>query len=225
MSRLVIKFPTRNRPERFMNTFTKYVEYLSGKHDVFFIVTMDEDDETMNTPEIRKFFEQFDVPIEYHYGHSKTKIEAVNANMEHADGDVLLLASDDMVPQVKNYDDIIFGVFAHSFPDFDGAVKFWDGLRAKTDSLMTLCVMGFPLYRKFGYIYYPGYKSVYADNEQTVACGRMGKLAISPDCIVKHIWRPEYDELHSRNESKEMYAHDRMIFHEREKHNFDIESM
>lgn len=50
MSRLVVKFPTRNRPDKFKSVFTRYLTFLSGRNDVRFIITMDEDDPTMNNP-------------------------------------------------------------------------------------------------------------------------------------------------------------------------------
>lgn len=228
MSKLVIKFPTRNRPDKFKNVFEKYISLLSKSHDVEFIVTMDDNDPTMNNESIKNWFEEKkkNTKIQYFYGHSKSKIEACNANMENADGDVLLLASDDMVPVMTGYDDIIFQSFNGVFPDFDGAIKFWDGLRPKEDMLMTLTVMGFPLYRKFGYIYHPAYKSLYCDNEQTQVCVSLGKFAISPLCIIKHDWTPQpFDELHARNENSQMYEIDGKTFAERKAKNFDMEIM
>lgn len=225
MSKLVIKFPTRNRPEKFKAVFQKYIDMISGKHEVEFRVTMDSDDSTMNNPEMIKWFDEKANKnnIKYFYGNSKTKIEACNANMEDAQGDVLLLASDDMVPQVQNYDEVIFDTFQKTFPNFDGAIKFWDGLRPKEDMLMTLTVMGFPLYKKFGYIYHPSYKSLYCDNEQTQVCFMLRKLAISHTCIIKHVWTPQpFDQLHARNENSDMYSIDGKTFQERLARNFDL---
>ena len=228
MSKLVIKFPTRNRPEKFKNVFQKYIDFLSKNHEVEFIVTMDDNDQTMNNEEIRSWFEEKKKQnnIKYFYGNSKTKIEACNANMDGVEGDVLLLASDDMVPIMKNYDDVIFAAFRDIFPNFDGAIKFWDGLRPKEDALMTLTVMGFPLYKKFGYIYHPAYKSLYCDNEQTQVCIMLRKFATSPICIIKHDWTPQpFDELHARNENREMYEIDGKVFAERKAKNFDLEEI
>ena len=135
MSRLVIKFPTRNRPEKFKTVFTRYMTFLSGRHDVRFVVSMDADDATMNNDAMREWFEtrKRNADIKYCYGNSKTKIQACNADMEGEDGDVLLLASDDMNPQQMSYDEVIFKCFEQAFPDFSGAIKFWDGLRPKED--------------------------------------------------------------------------------------------
>jgi hypothetical protein len=184
---------------------------LSGKHDVRFVVTMDEDDSTMNTEEIKEWLNSLPVNIKYNYGHSKTKIQAVNADLDGEEADVLLLASDDMIPQIKNYDDIIFQGFEQVFPDFDGAIKFNDGLR--NDDLMTLCVMGWSLYKQFGYIYHPEYTSLYADTEQTLVLKKMGKFAISDVCLIQHQWTPApWDDLHARNENSEMYQKDKEVF-------------
>jgi hypothetical protein len=85
--------------------------------------------------------------------------------------------------------------------------------------------MGFPLYKQFGYIYNPEYKSVYCDDEQTQVCHRLGKLAISPMCIVRHEWSQKYDELHDRNENKEMYEVDSKTYEARKAREFDMEVM
>ncbi|MGA1306623.1 MAG: hypothetical protein ACO30M_01840 [Candidatus Kapaibacteriota bacterium] len=92
--------------------------------------------------------------------------------------------------------------------------------------MMTLTVMGFPLYRKFGYIYNPEYKSLYCDNEQTEVCAALGKLAQSTLCIVRHEWTHEaFDTLHARNENREMYEIDSKTYEARKAKNFDMETM
>ena len=228
MSRLIVKFPTRNRPEKFKTVFSRYLTFLSGRHDVRFILTMDEDDPTMNNPEMHHWIaaRAQNAQIECFYGNSKSKIEACNANLEGVDGDVLLLASDDMVPVQMGYDEVIFKVFTYSYPNFDGAIKFWDGLRPKEDPLMTLTVMGFPLYKQFGYIYNPEYKSLYCDNEQTQVCTLLNKLRRCDLCIIQHHWTSEpFDTLHARNENTEMYGVDGETFKRRGANKFDMEKM
>ena len=107
MSKLLIKFPTRSRPEKFKKVLQKHIDYLSEKHDVRFVITMDEDDDTMNTDEMRKWLDDLDVDLKYNYGQSKNKIEACNADMEGESADVMLLTSDDMIPCLEGYDDIM----------------------------------------------------------------------------------------------------------------------
>jgi len=189
---------------------------------------MDADDATMCNEDMYEWLStrQKNASINYYIGNSKTKIQACNADLDGIEGDVLLLASDDMNPQIMGYDDIIFKSFEQTFPDYNGAIKFWDGLRQKEDPLMTLTVMGFPLYKQFGYVYNPEYTSVYCDDEQTRVCGALGKLARCDSCIIKHEWSGEaWDELHARNENKEMYAIDSVVFQRRLSNKFDMETM
>lgn len=224
MSKLLIKFPTRNRPEKFKTVLKKYIDFLSGNHDVRFVITMDNDDETMNNKDMKTFLKRLrkkGVDLVYHYGESKTKVEACNANLENESADVLMLVSDDMIPQAKNYDEIIFELFSKAFPNFDGGIKFHDGLR--NDILMTLPIIGWKLYEKFGYIYHPEYTSLYCDTEQTISLQMMGKLGISDICLAKHEWTSEpFDELHARNENTEMYQRDGAVFERRKMKDFDV---
>ena len=189
---------------------------------------MDEDDATMNNLNMRQWLNTRcqHADIEYYYGHSKTKVEACNADLSNVQGDVLLLASDDMIPIEYGYDEVIFRAFKDTYPDFDGAVKFWDGLRPKDDPLMTLSIIGVPLYRRFGYIYHPSYKSVYCDNEQTLVYMALEKLARCDLCIIQHRWTSEpWDTLHARNESRELYQIDATTFQTRADRGFDIEGI
>jgi hypothetical protein len=226
MSKLLIKFPTRNRPEKFKNVLNKYVDFLSGNHDVRFVITMDEDDKTMNTKSIKTFLKRLrknGVDLVYHYGNSKSKVEACNANLENEKADVLMLISDDMMPQTKNYDEIIFQAFSQAFPNFDGGIKFNDGLRPHDDMLMTLPIIGWKIYESWGYIYHPDYTSLFCDNEQSMVLRMMGKFAMSDICIAKHEWTSQpFDELHARNENQEMYQRDGTVFYRRRQHNFNL---
>ena len=74
---------------------------LSGKHSVQFVITMDEDDETMNNPSMRQWLttRQQNADIEFFYGNSQSKVEAVNANLEHA-GQILHA---DIAPSFTDY--------------------------------------------------------------------------------------------------------------------------
>ena len=229
-TRILIKFPTRSRPEKFKAVLNKYIDNLSGKHDVHFVISMDRDDGSMNTVEMRSFLDAIAsrVSLIYHYGDSKTKIEAINADMAGENADILVLASDDMVPQVKDYDDIIASDMAHYFPDLNGALNYNDGYhKEKRQDLMTLSVLGWRLYEEWGYIYHPAYISLYADKEQTEVCRRTGRIVDLPQCIIKHEWprQEEHDALMQRNENEAMYARDSAVFRYRKKWRFGINTL
>lgn len=224
MARLLIKFPTRSRPEKFQRMLTRYRDLLSGRHEVKFVITCDAMDWRMNNRRMRKWLRDFgkSVPLDVHFGWSWTKVQAVNADLTQGEADVLLLASDDMNPQVEGYDDRIFSAFARHFPDYRGAIRFHDGFR--DDDLMTYSVLGWPLLRAFGYVYHPAYWSVFCDNEQTESCRLLNCLAIEPECLIRHDWTPEhFDLLHKRNENRWMYRRDGAMYTRRRQAGFDVE--
>jgi hypothetical protein len=223
MSHLVIKFPTRNRPLLFRTNLEKYISLLSSNHQASFIISMDTDDETMNNDEMRDWLFEISTKIDlkFNFGDSKSKVEAINADMVGVTGDVLLLASDDMTPISFGYDDIIFQAFAKCWPQFEGAIKFWDGAREINDPLMTLAILGFPLYRRFGYIYHPSYKSLYCDNEQTEVCLALNRMAVANFCIIRHE-RNFTDELYLRNDDSRIMQADYENYHHRKSNSFFI---
>ena len=101
--KMIVKMATRSRPKKFMDVMERYFDNLSGNHEVRFVITCDLDDETMNNQEIKSWFSEAKkkYDIDAFYGNSKSKVEACNADLENEEADVLLLASDDMVPVAK----------------------------------------------------------------------------------------------------------------------------
>lgn len=223
--RFCFKYPSRSRPEQFKQTFDRYVEYLSGKHDYHFVVSMDQDDQSMNNPEIIEYLTNMRrrYQLEYYYGEPKTKVDAINRDMIAPAFDILVLISDDMIPQVKGFDEIIADTFAEKFPDFDGMLNFNDGLRNDWPKLCTLTIYGYKYYQRFGYIYHPDYQSLYCDDEQTQVGRLLNKIADIDRVIIRHEWNDErfQDMLRTSTEKPELYAKDLATFEKRKVREFD----
>lgn len=225
--KLLIKFPTRQRPTMFFDTLSKYITMASGKHDIEYVISMDEDDNTMNNDAVRKrlnILKENGIDIKYFYGNSKTKIEAINADMDKAsdDWDMVFNGQDDMIPTAAGYDDVMLTRLSELFPDTDGALWINDQFMG-FDQNCTIVAAGKKYYDRFGYIYYPGYDSLFADNEFTEVGKGLGKLTYIPDRIVKHDWvgkNQSLDPLIQRNESSDKYSADRKTFEERQKLGF-----
>jgi hypothetical protein len=219
--KLLIKFPTRGRTDKFFNTLDKYYELLSGKCNVEFLITCDSDDTSMNNSTVREKLKSY-ANLEVEYGDSKTKIEAINAGMSQRDFQVVLLASDDMIPVVKGYDSIIIEAMCKTFPDFDGVVWFNDGVQQ--NRLNTLCILGKKYYNRFGYIYNPEYKSLWCDAEFTLVGNMLGKQKYFDQVIIKHdhhsITNEGIDELYTINETYE--SADKITFLRRQETKFNI---
>ncbi len=219
---LCIKFPTRGRPSQFFRVLNQYIELMHQQENYSIIVSCDTDDATMNNEKVINQVKEYP-HVQIFFGDNKSKIEAVNANLQGVAFDVLLLASDDMIPQIKGYDTIIREKMFYEFPDTDGVLWFNDGLQGS--NLNTLCILGKKYYDRFGYIYHPNYKSLWCDNEFTAVSKQLKKYVYCEDVIIKHehpaaVAGMVEDELYQHNNKFE--SADRMIYENRKKKNFGL---
>jgi hypothetical protein len=119
------------------------------------------------------------------YGTSTGKINAINRDMKQAgDWNILLLASDDMIPQVHGYDQIIREKMNEFYKNTDGVLWFNDGYAG--NKLNTLVCMGRKYYNRFHYIYNPMYKSLFCDNEFMDIANQLKKQTYFEEVIIKH---------------------------------------
>ena len=220
--RILIKFPTRSRPNKFFETLERYLATASGKHDIRVLVSCDIDDVSMFNMAVQRQFATMP-QVSVHYGRSKSKVQAINADMEHAgEYDVLLLASDDMLPKEHGYDDIICEEMTRHFPDLDGVLHFNDGRVGR--KLNTLCILGRPYYERFGYIYHPAYTSLWCDNEFQAVSEGLGKAAYIDRVIIHHAWIDHVgqDPLMRRNNA--FYKRDERVFKYRMANGFPVKT-
>ena len=144
---ILIKFPSRGRPLKCIETLRKYVNLAKNMNLIQIVVSLDKDDSTADNDfinNIRAIHKNIIVKL----GNSKGKIDAVNRDIPHNSlWDILLLASDDMIPVVKHYDEIIRDSMQQFFPDKDGVLFFNDGYVGSR--LNTLCILGNKYYNRF----------------------------------------------------------------------------
>lgn len=218
--KLLIKFPTRNRKNKFFKVLKQYQNLCEDIGNTQFLITLDNDDETMNPNEVSDIFNTFK-NVKVIYGNSDSKIHAINRDIELADDwDIVLLASDDMTPKVKGYDNIIRNKMKEFYPDTDGILWFNDGHQG--NKLNTLSILGKKYYDRFGYIYQPEYKSVWCDNEFMMVGNLLGKQTYFDEVIIEHE-HPDWgyggrDVIHQINTKNE--SHDRTLFMKRKENNF-----
>lgn len=218
--KILIKFPTRNRKDKFFQVLDLYYQFASNLDKLEFLITLDSDDTSMNTPEVIKKLETYK-NLKFVYGTSNNKIHAVNRDIEDSDWDIILLASDDMIPKEKGYDEHIRFNMSINYPDTDGILWYNDGNRK---DLNTLCILGKKYYKRFNYIYHPDYKSLWADNE-FMTVGNILKKQTFIDKVIIHHEHPDWgyggrDVIHSLNTQHDRY--DRDTFLRRQKINFEL---
>ena len=181
---ILVKFPSRGRPEKLRSILQRYIEYANDMSRMMFMITLDSDDRTA-TLELVNSLIAIHPNIRVDMGISGTKVKAINRDMEKAPPfDILLLASDDMIPIVKGYDTIIRDNMYKYYPTTDGVLWFNDGFQK--NGLNTLAIMGNRYYKRFGYIYNPIYQTAWCDNEFTQVANLLKKQTYFDQVIIQH---------------------------------------
>jgi hypothetical protein len=223
-TKILIKFPTRERPEKFFQVLSLYYQKAKDLSNIEFLISCDLDDSTMNNPVVIKKLENAKkhINLNYYFGNSKTKIEAVNADIEKCKNwDILLLASDDMIPICDGYDQIIRDDMFTYHRNGDGVLWYNDGNR---NDINTLCIFDKKYYERFNYIYNPEYTSLWCDNEFTEVSQFLGKCSKINKIIIEHAHpayqKANFDKLYVKNES--FFKKDEEIFNKRKNKNFEL---
>jgi glycosyltransferase involved in cell wall biosynthesis len=217
---ICIVFPTRGRPQKSVETLRKYIEFASDVSRIRVIVSVDDDDTTVNA----KSYTDIHPCITVVSAPPKGKIGAINRDVpDPSTWDILLLASDDMIPVTKGYDERIRVEMGTHFPDRDGVLFFNDGYA--TYKLNTLVICGSTYYKRFGYIYNPVYKSFFCDNEFMDEANILGRQIYIHDVIIKHEHPAnnstiQSDDLYKVNDSD--WTHDKDLYFSRKKTTCDL---
>jgi hypothetical protein len=180
--RLLYKFASRSRPEKFFACLNNILDM--AEHDDFVIVpTLDDNDHTVNQL-FKDKLSTFGEKIQPVFGRSTSKIHAVNRDMPGGLWDIVIATSDDMEFVQKGFDLQIISDMNTHFPDSDGVLHYPDGF--DHDDILSLPVIGRKYYDRFGYIYHPSYQSLFCDEEAILVARGLGKIASINRSIVKH---------------------------------------
>lgn len=208
--RILLKCPTRSRPQKIFTTLRAYMKFANHPEQLGVAISCDESDTTMSRNLVHEEIHSILQKTAWHAiytSENTTKIQACNADMEKIpwEWDILVLISDDMIPRIQGYDDVIRTHMMGRFPDTNGILWYNDGFQG--NNLNTLSIMGRAMYNQQGYIYNPEYKSLFCDTEFTDLC--KGTLATRclyiPYCIIRHEhpgtgFAQEMDALYQKNQ-------------------------
>lgn len=200
---LTLKYPTRYRRPLSLQRLHEYQDRASSPDNIQILVSIDEDDEEMNCD---KFLSEIATmpSVEVHIGKPRDKISAINADLEFVRGDCIALVADDTEVDIRDYDTKVLRDLYEAFPDTDGVLHYDDGYR--TDGMAggkfcTQPVVGRKYLDRFGYIFHPSYKSVFADNEFHVVAYTLERVKRIPEVVFRHKWQeiPCSDPLRQRD--------------------------
>jgi len=217
---LLLKYPSRGRPEIFKSMVDHYIKNLSGKHNVRFVFTFDQDDDTMNNDDIKNYLNDLDFDLTYYYGNHFNKVEAINDNLTDQDFDILVLCADDIYV-TENFDDKIVQEFVNSSHGLDAILQVytyrWEF------ALDVFCIIGKDYYDRFNYIYHPSYISEFCDNEYTSVAKSLDKTIETMNMILTHKWESiKGDETRQRNMDRTLLNKDTNNFENRKAINFTV---
>lgn len=226
--KLLIKIPSRNRTKKLFHLMDLYLSMVKDTINTSFLLSLDSDDTKLDQEELKEMIEfwtnLYGISVISIIGTSENKIHAVNRDIDNYTinypWDVLVLASDDMLPIKDLYDEIIRNDMNKFAPDLDGVLYYPDGYTP----LNTLPVMGKNYYNRFSYIYNPDYKSFFCDNEFHEVAERLGKHFKCNTVLFKHEHPANTnvpsDELYLRNNSS--WEEDKKLYFERRLNNFGL---
>jgi hypothetical protein len=225
--KILLKCPSRSRPNQLLETLRQYVLMAAHPELMGIAVSCDVDDATMTGSEIQQqLFQVIDrfAWKSMYYSANSSKIEACNADIEKVDypWDIIVLVSDDMIPEVYGYDNYIRQA---ATPDLDCILWFNDGFQGY--KLNTLTMFGRTMYERFGYLYHPDYKSLFCDTELTDLCkgSLKDKTVYKPPCIIRHRHpmlghAVAFDALYARNQR--FYEEDLRTYIARKQYDYDL---
>lgn len=227
--RILLKCPTRSRPTQFLRVLNHYIT-LANRPDLLGVcISCDQDDPSMLEASVQHQIKNITHKVawsEIYYGNSTNKIEAVNADISNVSWpwEIVVIVSDDMVPQVRGYDDVLRSHMIANFADTDGILWVNDGTQG--NNLNTISIMGRKMYDSFGYLYHPSYKSLFCDTEFTDLCkGQLAsKCTYIPYMLIRHEhpgtgFPQRNDALYTRNNG--FWYQDLMTYISRKQYEYD----
>lgn len=200
--------PSRGRPEQSDDTYNKWMQRADTVPE--YIITLDSDD--------RLLFDYLNTICgRIIIDNNKSAIEAINSAAEYATGNIFVIISDDF-DCPEHWDTLLLEAL-NGKSDF--CAKTNDGHQ---DWLITLPIMDRKYYERFGYVYNPDYKHMFADLEMTSVAWMLGRYIELP-LTFKHnhysLTGQQPDAINRKNNAT--WGQGQMMFKKRLSQNFGID--
>lgn len=192
----------------------------SGKHDIEVVISVDANNEKA-IAEARK------VPNAKVVVQPEAPFNCVrgwNLAAAYTTGKVIIAVADDFKPCV-DWDEKMF-TLKTGWVDEDWTVHTEDGY---VHNLMVLSILTRKRYERFGYLFYPGYESIFCDTEFTEVAYMEGRVINAKHILMEHMHpdcnkrpRDDFDLTHA---SRDRWNRGEMLFNFRKHRNFpkDVE--
>lgn len=223
MAKILVNYPTRSRPHKFMSILRDYATKVSGNHQIEIFIKVDEDDLSLNNARMKRYA----TVTKWHPSVSVTwqvlsdckgKIDAINRDIDKHDFDFVVCIADDINVLEQNWDQKLVDEFNG---DYNQCLNYKCDKRLEDfRKLIIMPILGKPLYDHFGYVYHPSYLSEWCDDEMAQVLEAMGKVKhVDCNTLFVHDWEGNQDDLMRRN-MQIGFSVDRVNFENRKKNGF-----
>ena len=168
--------PSRKRPVRALSAALTAIRNIGEGVDFEYVLSIDKDD-PLNGEYLNLFA---DHNVNLLYGDNSSAIEAINRGAQLSKGDIIIVLSDDFDAMPENWGKTIIEATQGKE---NWLLKTNDGAEGW---IVTLPIMDRKYYNKFGYIYYPAYKHMFADTDMTNVAEYTNCLIVRNDILFKH---------------------------------------
>lgn len=210
--------PTRGRHNQAWACMTMWWDLCSSYNTIEHILSIDRDDTGTYLPLIQRLAGTINLKVVI--SRNDTMVQALNRGAEVATGDILIFLSDDFECP-HNWDLKIQEAVEDHGDDWVLFVR--DGIQKRTQ---TISILSRKYYKRFGYIYYPGYISMWADPDFTQTAIRLKKNVDGTHLLFQHnhvtVGRSPHDETYARQNSNKAWVHGEKLYQQRKENNFGV---
>lgn len=208
---ITIIHPSRLRVDQAYQTCNNWLSKAVDKSKIEYIISIDTSD-----PQLELYYKRFE-DCKILECDNQSAIEAINQAAKVAQGNLFIVVSDDF-DCPEEWDTLLLEALEGKE---DYVVKTEDGLQPW---LITLPIMDRKYYDRFGYIYYPGYKHLFSDNEMSHVSAILGRtITLRIKFPHLHYTQPDghkKDAINMKNDSTWKQGED--LYLARLKYNFDL---
>lgn len=215
--------PSRGRAQKAYNTFCKWMNNSKNPEKIQYIFSLDSDDKELTR--YQKLLPEKKDRYITTVNHNKNLVEAIQKVTDipkGIEGKILIVVSDDFECPL-NWDESLLKV-SEGKEEF--AIRVADGYVPNDAAIMTLPIVSKSLFLKLGYIYYPGYTGMFADNDLYEASDKLGAVIKATELLFQHNhWttgKAKRDETYNRHNTNKSWGTGENILKERRKRNFDL---
>lgn len=224
--RISLIHPSRSRPQvaynNYLNWISKSESHNSGISNITIehILSLDLDE-----PKYDEYVELFGAHhIVRENPNEGYVVGATNAAAKYATGDILIYLSDDF-DCPKHWDRLIVEKVNPTVPQI---LKVDDCLQPMGVAVLTIPIMTRAFYDKFGYFFYPEYKSMFCDEDLYHVARLMQALVFAPELKFPHLHpsnpsetlRSKSDDTYNR--SNGMWAQGQALHNKRSRTNYGL---